>query len=65
LWASSTGFDKYVSKVTTLNPVTGGAVTLNSPVYDAATDTLRVEIKSAVPTQKWNFWDIVSITMGK
>ena len=46
LWASSTGFDKYVNKVTTLSPSTGGSVTLNNPIYDAATDTLRVEIKT-------------------
>jgi hypothetical protein len=30
LWASSTGFDKYVGKVTTLNKVTGGSVNLET-----------------------------------
>ena len=66
LWASSTGFDKYVEKITTLNKVTGGSVNLEGPVYDAATDSLRLQVKSKdVPTDSWNYWDIVSITMGK
>lgn len=66
LWASSTGFDKYVGKVTTLTKVAGGTATLVSPSYDAATDSLRVLIKNKdVETDSWNFWDIVSITMGK
>ncbi len=66
LWASSTGFDKYVGKVTTLTKVAGGTANLQGPVYDAATDSLKLTIKSLdVPTDSWNFWDIVSITMGK
>jgi len=66
LWASSNGFDKYVGKVTTLTKVAGGTANLQGPVYDAATDSLKLTIKSLdVPTDSWNFWDIVSITMGK
>lgn len=66
LWASSTGFDKYVGKVTTLTKVAGGSANLEGPVYDAATDSLRLDVKSIdVPTDSWNYWDIVSITMGK
>lgn len=66
LWASSTGFDKYVGKGVTLTKVAGGTANLQGPVYDAATDSLKLTIQSLdVPTDSWNFWDIVSITMGK
>ena len=66
LWASSTGFEKYVGKVTTLTKVSGGTVNLQGPVYDEATDSLKLTVMSPdVPTDSWNFWDIVSITMGK
>ena len=50
----------------TLTKVAGGTVNLPGPVYDAATDSLKLTIKSIdVPTDSWNFWDIVSITIGK
>ncbi len=66
LWASSNGFDKYASKGATLTKVAGGTANLQGPVYDAATDSLKLTIKSIdVPTDSWNFWDIVSITIGK
>lgn len=66
LWASSTQFDLYAGKPAILTKSAGGTVTLNPPTYDSVTDTLRLNIVGQdVPTDSWNFWDIVSITIGK
>jgi hypothetical protein len=65
VWASSTGLDKLAGKPATLAQIKGADISLGSPVYDAATDTLTVNVVGADPQVVWKFWEIKQITLGK
>lgn len=59
LWASATGY-KDITKAQIFE--TGGAqIDLDQPVYDADTDTMRVNLKNNMPGKVWSFWNIDKI----